>query len=216
MVLDPRVTRNGAQAGVDRLMARPMPDGLRDCAAWTSRIAVEPAAMLPGGPRALRNGSTAMVDALAGRPVPSGSCGDVAMVLALAGREAPLWGPAGVAVVRRVADAMIERARASRCDESRRNAIELRLGRHRLRPAALVPTLRALGAVGVNAGTALVRTKLATLGVTPAMLALLEHELAGEGISLGSIARPSPPLHSFAALTKDALAARLLERAGAP
>ncbi|HVV85648.1 MAG TPA: hypothetical protein VHE35_21455 [Kofleriaceae bacterium] len=215
VVLDPRVPRNGAQAGADRLMARPALKGLRDCAAWVGQIAAEPAARLPGGPRAVRNGNAAMIDAMDGRPVPGGLTDDVAMVLALAAREAPQWGPAGVAVVRRVADAMIERGRASRCDESRRNAIELRLGRYRLRPAALVPALRALGALGVDAGTAIVRAKLATLGVTPEMLGLLESELNREGISLGAIARPVPPLHSFAALTKDAVVARHLERAGA-
>ncbi|MBZ0238985.1 MAG: hypothetical protein K8M05_42130, partial [Deltaproteobacteria bacterium] len=110
-------------------------------------------------------------------------------------------------------------ARADGASEAlaRRNAVELKVGRHRLRPAiprALGAALRALGVVGLEAGSAIARVKLATLGVTPGVLGILESELNKDGMTLGALTKPAPPSHSIAALTKDALVARHLERAG--
>lgn len=222
VVLDPRVPRNCAQSGIDVLAATPPPADLASCAAWVCRVAAEPADRLPGGPRRLRSAHAALAAMTRGQPVKPALAEDVATVLALAAREAPQWGPAGVAVVERVAQAVLDldRAvhRASGDELGRRNAVELRLGRHRLRPAvprALGAALRALGVVGAEAGTAIVRAKLASLGLTPGALGVLESELAKEGLSLGPLGRPAPPPHSIAALTKQALVARHLERAGA-
>lgn len=222
VVLDPRVPRNCARSGVDVLAATPPPPDLAGAAAWVCQVAAEPADRLPGGPRRLGRAHTALAAMTRGEPIEPGIAEDVATVLALAAREAPQWGPAGVAVVDRVARAVLELDRAVRRargdDPARRNAAELRLGRHRLRPAvprALGAALRALGVVGSEAGAAVVRAKLATLGLTPDALGVLESELAKEGLSLGPLARPAPPPHSIAALTKQALVARHLERAGA-
>ncbi len=238
VVLDPRVPRNCAQSGIDGLAATPAPSDLASCAAWVCRVAAEPAYKLPGGPRRLRNGQAALVGLTKGRPVTPSLAEDVATVLALASREAPQWGPAGVGVVERVAQAVLDleravgrcgcaapscaacRGRSARADAAseHRNAIELRLGRHRVRPAiskGLTAALRALGVVGLEAGAAVARAKLATLGVTPGVLGILESELNKDGMTLGALTRPAPPSHSIGALSKDALVARHLERAGA-
>jgi transposase-like protein len=238
VVLDPRVPRNCAQSGIDILAETPAPADLTGCAAWVCRVAAEPAHKLPGGLRRLRNGQAALVDMTQGRPVAPSLADDVATVLALASREAPQWGPAGVGVVERVAQAVLDLERAvgrcacavshrGACSPSRldhdaphahRNAVELQVGRYRLRPAipkGLTAALRALGVVGLQAGTAMARVKLATLGVTPGVLGILESELNKDGMTLGGLTKPAPPPHSIAALTKDALVARHLERTGA-
>ncbi|MBE7453845.1 MAG: hypothetical protein HS111_34745 [Kofleriaceae bacterium] len=232
VVLDPRVPRNCAQSGIDVLAATPAPADLAGCTSWVCRVAAEPAGKLPGGPRRLRNAHAALAAMTRGEPVKQNLAEDVATVLALAAREAPQWGPAGVNVVERVAQAVLdlERAVGGACGcrdgaktgdsdaSGRRNAVELKVGRYRLRPAipkGLGAALRALGVVGLEAGTALARVKLATLGVTPGMLGVLESELNKDGMTLGSLTKPAPPPHSIASLTKDALVARHLERAGA-
>jgi hypothetical protein len=221
-VLDPLVPRNCAQVGIDVLAAAPAPTSLAGCATWVCRVAAEPAHKLPGGPRRLRNAQAALAGAAQGRPIQPGLAEDVATVLALAAREAPQWGPAGIGVVDRVAQAVLDLERAvggcRRGAASRRNGVELKLGRFRLRPAiprGLGAALRALGVVGLEAGSALARAKLATLGVTPGVLGVLESELNKDGLTLGALTRPAPPSHSIAALPKDALVARHLERAGA-
>jgi len=225
VVLDPRVPRNCAQSGIDVLAGTPPPTQLAGCASWVCRVAAEPAHKLPGGPRRLRNAQAALAGAAEGRPIQPNLAEDVATVLALAAREAPQWGPAGVAVVDRVAQAVLDLERAvgscgcrgtSRPDPARRNAVELKVGRYRLRPAipkGLGAALRALGVVGLDAGAAVARAKLATLGVTSNVLGILETELNKDGMTLGTLAKPAPPPHSIAALTKDALVARHLERA---
>ncbi|MBK9032139.1 MAG: hypothetical protein IPL61_12605 [Myxococcales bacterium] len=223
VVLDPRVPRNSARAGVDVAAATPLPTDLANCAAWVCGVAAEPAHQLPGGPRRLRNGQAALAAVASGTPVACGLADDVATVLALAAREAPLWGPAGLGVVDRVAKAVVELADAT--GDERRVAAEhaprnvsFRIGRYRLRPAipeAVGAVLRTLGAVGLEAGTAVARAQLASLGVTPGMLGVLERELNRDGLSLGPLGRPAPPIYSFAAMSRDALVARHLERAGA-
>lgn len=219
VVLDPRVPRNCAQAAVDVLGEKRAPSDLAGCTTWVCRVAAEPAHRLPGGPRRLRTAQAALAGAAQGLAVPPTVNEDVALVLTLAAREAPQWGPAGTEIVDRVADAVMKVQRpAVDTPEEPRNAVELRVGRHRLRPAiprALGAALRALGAFGLNAGSAVARAKLAALGITPAMLGVLESELNQDGLTIGALARPVPPPHSFAALTSDALVARHLERAGA-
>lgn len=229
VVLDPRVTRNAAQAGVDRASGAPLPGDLAASAAWACEVATEPAASLPGGVRRVRNARSALVGAGRGVPLTRALADDVALALALAAREARRWGPAGEGVVARVAQAVLELQQATRgcgrAAESERDgaagprtdsaASELRNGvRWSAMPRALTATLRALGAAGLDAGATVARLKLAALGLPPRFLGVLERELNREGLTLGPVARPTPPAYSFAALTKDAIAARTLERAG--
>jgi len=225
VVLDPRVTRNGARAGVDRLAGVALPTNLPASAAWTCAVAAEPAATLPGGARRVRNASQALLAAGRGVPMPGHLMEDVALALALAGREARRWGPAGERVVARVARAVLDLQRATQgcgrgADPAGDDAVEggeadlrngLRLGRV---PRALGATLRALGVVGLDAGSTLARAKLAALGLPARFLGVLERELNREGVTLGALGRPTPPAYSFAALTKDAILARHLEQGG--
>ncbi len=223
VVLDPRVPRNCARAGVDTLAATPLPADLAGAAAWVCAVAAEPAQQLAGGPRHLRNGQAALAAVASGAPVARGLADDVATVLALAAREAPQWGPAGVGVVDRVARAVVDLADATgdvrRAVTARgpRNA-SIRVGRYRLHPAVpevLGAVVRTLGVVGAEVVPAVARLKLASMGITPGMLGVLEQELNRDGLSLGPLARPAPPLHSFAAMSRGGLVARHLERAGA-
>lgn len=221
VVLDPRVPRNCAHAGVDVAAAVPLPTDLPTSATWVSRVAAEPTRALPGGERRMRNGAMALDAVAQGTPVPPHVADDVATVLALAAREAPQWGPAAVHVVERVARAVVELSDATRSVQTAlaapRNGMELRVGRYRLRPAipeALRAVSRTLGVVATDAVPTLVRFQLAGLGVTPRMLDVFEAELNREGLTLGPLARPAPPPHSFGALSRDALVARHLERAG--
>ncbi len=237
VVLDPRVPRNCAQAGIDTLCAKNAPENVGDCAAWICQVAAEPAQRLPGGPRRLRNARAALVATAQGVALHPSVADDVALVLALAAREAQRWGAAGVGVVERVTRAVLELQRtvlglaldSGSPDDpppaapgamplASRNAVELRVGRYRMRPAipeGLGAALRALGVVGLSAGSAVARAKLAALGMTPDMLGVLESELNRGGLSLGALAQPAPPVHAFGALSRDALVARHLERAGA-
>lgn len=228
VVLDPRVARNCAHAGVDAVVGAALPTALDESAAWVTRIAAEPLAQLPGGTRRLRNGRTALVSVAGGAPVPPSLADDAATVLALAAREATRWGDAGRAVVARVVRAVVDLADATTgrarghlqpADLDARNGLELRIGRYRLRPAVaetLRAALRTLGKVGTEVGPTMIQTTLATMGVTPPMLGIFEQELNREGLTLGPIARPAPPLHAFAALSGDAIAQRHRERAGTP
>ena len=211
VILDPRVPRNCARAGLDRLTSTPLPTHLKGCASWVCAVAAEPAERLPGGDRRLCNARVALGQFAAGRGLSPGATEDVALALTLAAHEAPQWGPEGTRVVDCVAQAILDRPAA------RRNAVELKPGRYRLRPAVpkgLGAAMRALGIVGLNAGTAMARVKLAALGVSPAMLDVFESELNKDGLTLGPLAKPLPPPFSLAALQKDALLARHLEREG--
>src|SRR5207248_9096746 len=70
VVLDPRVPRNCAQAGVDLLGASAAPASIAGCVSWLCRVAQEPAQLLPGGPRRLRNARNALTAAADGYALP--------------------------------------------------------------------------------------------------------------------------------------------------
>ncbi len=200
VVLDPRVTRNCAHAGVDAVAGTPLPTGLDASAAWVTQIAAEPLTQLPGGARRLRNGRAALATLADGAPMPPTLADDAATVLALAAREATRWGDAGRAVVARVVRAVVDLADITtggrHTDHETRNGIELRIGRYRLRPAVaetLRAALRTVGKIGADVGPPMLQAKLATMGVTPPRLGIFEQELNREGLTLGPLARPAPP-----------------------
>lgn len=220
VVLDPRVPRNAARAGLDRLTEKALPTELPTSAAWACEVAAEPAAALPGGARRVRNARQALQGAGRGVPVAADVVGDVALTLALAAREARRWGPAGEDVVGRVTRAVLElqEARRSGCarrdggahaaagDAAPRNGLHL--------PRALGAAARAIGSAALETGATFAREALGVVGVPARFLAVLERELRREGLSLGALAGPTPPPYSFAALTRRARIARELERAG--
>ena len=219
VVLDPRVPRNCAHAGLDAVTGTPLPADLAGGAAWVTRIATEPAARLPGGGRRLRNGQAALDGVAHGTPVAPPLADDTATVLALAAREAQRWGAAGAAVVARVAHAVVELAEATArvrgvlasAPSGVRNGAALSAAI----PDALRAVVRAIGALGAQAAPAALQATLVTLGITPTMLGVFERELNREGLTLGALGRPAPPVTAFAALSREALARRTLERAGA-
>lgn len=172
VVLDPRVPRNAAQAGLDLATGRRMPEALPDAVAWVCRTASEPAARMPGGDRAIRNASRALGALTVGDPIAPDDREAVATVLALARREADRWGVAAQAaraVVGRVERALIERppARNLRID---------------LDPSGLA---RAVARIGSRALSA----QLGALGLSPTVLGVVESELRREGLTLGPLAR---------------------------
>lgn len=218
VVLDPRMPRNAAWAGLDRLMEKALPTELPNCAAWACEVAAEPAAALPGGARRVRNARPALQGAGRGVPVAADVVGDVALTLALAAREARRWGPAGEDVVGRVTRAVLELQEAGRCGCARRDGgdhVANGAPRNGLRlPRALGAAARAIGSAALETGATFASEALGVVGVPARFLAVLERELQREGLSLGALARPTPPPYSFAALTQRARAARQMEGAG--
>lgn len=197
VVLDPQVTQNEAQAAVDALCGVQPPTTLNASAAWICQLAAEPARLLVGGSRAVRNARIGLQAVAQGEPLPRPIVDDVALVLALAEREARRWSADGVAVVDRVT-----RRLASRCvDPSSpvaiRNAIQLAVGRYRLRPdvsRALRAVARTLAEVAPDLAVPAAQAALASLGVPLPLLLPIERALAREGLSLGPLVSRALPL----------------------
>lgn len=215
VVLDPRVTRNAAEAGLFRIEPGPVEMSPSQAIEWVTAIAGEPARAFRRGPARVRNSHQALTGVMRGRSMSVDAAPDVAFTLALAEREARLFGPHGVAIVRcsiRALSDLEEQVGQRRCGREPRNALQLRLGRHRIRPD--IGRLSALGRVGEHIGyrigTAALRAKLASLGVTGPLLGELERELNREGLSLGPLARPAPMPGTLAAVGPDAIAGRWL------
>lgn len=227
VVLDPRVSRNALAADLFRSTQARNGDGSiaiapRELVDWIADIAREPADRFPRGDDRVRHGHRALCGLLGGRPLCIADVRDVAFVLALADRESRRWGAAGprlVATAARAVDrldqAAAERTHVRTCaarPAEHRNAPEIAIGGLHLRPDVRI--LGALGRVGGRigyaAGLEALRLKLATLGLSPPVLAAVDRELQREGLSLGPLAQPTPMLGSLAALTPQAIAGRWL------
>ena len=212
IILDPRVSRNAAEAGLFRIEeGKCLEVAPSQAVGWLVGLAEEPASRYPGGKCRLRNAREALESALRGWPVSVELAPDVAFTLALADKEAKLFGPQAVALMRCTIKALSElQGRADgRC--ARRNAPELRLGGYRIRPHAgtLGALARVGGRLGYRVGTATLQAKLASMGIPPLVIREVERELNREGLSLGALGRPPLP-GSLAAMTPDALAGRWL------
>lgn len=223
VVLDPRQSRNALAASLFRDSRarngeRPIAVTPSEAMEWIARIAIEPAAKFADGVRRAENGHSAIRAALGGQPICVGDARDVAFVLALAQRESRQWGPEGPQIVATAVRVLEELDRiAAKRWESRtcggaRNALELRFGDYRVRPD--LQLLEALGRVGGRiGGRALIETlkiKLASVGVSAPLLTSVERELNREGRSLGALSAPPAPIGTFAALTPEAIAGRIL------
>ncbi len=190
VVLDPQVTQNEAQAAVDVQCGLAPPTTASGSAAWVCRVAAEPARLVVGGERAVRNASVGLSAAARGTALPRSLVDDVALVLALAEREAARWGPAGAEVVDRVTRGL---ATCGPGLGALRNAIELAVGRYRIRPdvsRALRAVARTLAEVAPDVAIPAAQVALASLGVTPSLLAPVERALNREGLTLGPLALP--------------------------
>jgi hypothetical protein len=216
VVLDPAFQRNALRAAVFKLATRNgsarvalTPNHAVD---WIASIAMDPARRFKDGEARVRNGHRALCSVLAGRPVAPRDTRDVVFVLALAEREARMFGRPGRCIVETTARAV------DRLDRDavfgRRNAVELRLGKVRVRPNTklLSALARVGGRIGYKAGIAALREKVAALGVVAPMLYAFESELNREGLSLGPMAQPPPMRGTLAALTPPAIAGRWLAR----
>jgi len=203
--LDPRIPRNALKAGLFRMNdSAPLVRNLspEHTLGWILDVASEPARTRPNGPCRLRNARRAMDAVLNGRaPTRNGSL-DLGFALALADKAAEAFGPCGQEIVRLGALA-IRQALAP----APRNLISLRIGGRTIRPdlRVLGKVGRVAGRLGLKVGTELVRTKLASLGLGPEVIAAVEDELRVEGLTLGALAEPPPQPGTLASLTTHAL-----------
>ena len=215
VVLDPRVRRNAARAGLFRLRrlrngGAPVAMTPADAIDWIAELAAEPARHFVGGLQRVRIGQRTMHDLVAGRLVPPGAVADIAFVLALADHEARLFGPPGRCVVHATARAID--SLDGEATELPRNGRGVRIGPYRVRPSLspLSKLARVGGHLGYRVGVAALREKLALLGLEPGALRWLEAELNREGLSLGPLSQPPPMAGTLAAVTPDVMAGRWL------
>lgn len=216
VVLDPRVRRNVAQAGVFRLGRRrngnaPVELTPAQAIDWIADLAMEPARHFAGGLVRVEVGRAAMHALLNGAAIAEDDIAHVAFVLALADHEARLFGRPGEQVLRTTARALDELDGAEAA--APRNAGPgLRFGRTRVRPNK--PLLGALarvgGRVGYQIGVAAMREKLAAMGVAAPLLMAVESELNREGLTLGAIAAPPPMPGTLAAVAPTTVLGRTL------
>jgi len=197
VVLDPQVTQNEAQAAIDALCGALPPTTPSASAAWVCQLAAEPARLLVGGPRAVRNARTGLQALAHGEPLARALVDDVALVLALAEREARRWSDDGIAVVDRVTRRLALLCVDSTSPVAIRNAIQLAIGRYRLRPdvsRALRAVAHTLAEVAPEIAIPAAQAALASLGVPPPLLFPLERALNREGLTLGPLVSRTPPV----------------------
>lgn len=216
VILDPRVRRNVAAAGLFKLGRRRNGQGRvtmtpAEAIDWLAELAMEPARCFPGGVARVEGGREAMHDLLAGAPLDDGDVADIAFVLALADHESRLFGPTGRRVLTcttRAMDALDGQVTGAR----RNGGPGVRVGGYRVRPDAAVlgRLARVGGRLGYRVGVAALRERLATLGVAPGVLSTLEAELNREGLSLGPLGAPPPMPGTLAAVTPEAALGRWL------
>lgn len=204
VVLDPRVTQECLDCGIAVNTKGPVAIEPRNAIAWVVDMATQGIGNLRNGPSQLYVGKNAIRRLVDDGDVPARREIDaMGLLFALAERAAHRYGTRAVAIVRTVSRAIADVLDAVL---ERRNA-HVNLGGLRFdTPAWLDDTASALGHVGVDVGSAVLRHKLDALdiaglvglpGGTAGILGLLEHELGAKGRTLGSLARP-PELTTFA------------------
>ncbi len=202
--------RNGACSGPMVLTPMQAIDWIADLA----RARVEP---LPGMARHVNRGHRAMRAALLMLPICVADAQAVALVLALAEREARSYGMPAVKVVHSTARALdaIDRVAAERQTTSTRNfaplaSLALGMLNNKDVQSWLGAVTRVGGRVLGGAGVEVLKSQLASVGVSQPILSAFEKELNREGLSLGAISKPSPMPGSLDAMTPQALAGRWL------
>jgi hypothetical protein len=192
VILDPRVSRNALGCGVALLAEGPIAIDPRAAIAWTTELAEVGATAVRNGPSRV-HGARNAIYRLVDRGIPPANEHEVDLIgwlLSVAERVAREYGPRALAIVRSTAQAL-----ANLADEAlaraRRN-VSLEIAGRTLRPAPWTSALaRIAGRVGVQVGTNVLTAKLAALGVGADTVRVLSHELAAEGVNLGtqSVAR---------------------------
>jgi hypothetical protein len=210
VILDPSVPRNAVYAALAEMDEEPMPTSPRDMAEWTAQLAEVEAAQVRntgtcGGDHAsgpfIRQARDSMMRVLDGKaPTSREEVERIARMLSLAEQAAERYGARAMAIVRAtvqlvsdLADETIARARQKAAAEPPRN-LSLDIGGLRLRPAPWTAGLvKVAGRVGVRAGAMAARVKLASLGIPPDLITLMEDELRSAGVDLGPPAPVASP-----------------------
>ncbi|MCE9576286.1 MAG: hypothetical protein K8W52_24265 [Deltaproteobacteria bacterium] len=202
VILDPRVTAECLECGLASEAPGPMAITPREAIEWTAQLAEEGAAPVRNGPSRVRKARNAM-QRLADTGVAPGAdeIDAIGWVLALAERVAKKYGARAIAIVRSTAQAIADLADdAIARSRQERNADLARLmyRHHRSHGQPWVAGLARVAArVGTDVGAVALRTKLAMVGISPAMIDAVERELNREGLSLGPLAKPSPVFATF-------------------
>jgi hypothetical protein len=203
--LDPRIARNALLADLFQSLPLGIRFSPREAIDWVASIASERAAAEVGGLERVRAAHEAMHALLDGVVLDDRDLDDVAYTCALALQEAVHFGAAGRALIRetiRTVGARLRPAPAVHPHRPRsRNA--LRVGRTKIQPNwKFLGALGRVGArVGVDVGRIALHGQLASIGLTPPVLSILEHEFNREGISLGPLAPQAPSLGALALLS---------------
>jgi hypothetical protein len=205
---DAEPTRNGT-------CARPMvftPEQAIDWISDLARARVEP---LPGMLPHVNRGHRAMREVLLMVPICVADAQSVALVLALAEREARAHGMPAVKVVHSTARAIdaIDRLAAERASVPARNinpfaSLALGVLNNKDLQSWLGAVTRVGGRILGGAGVQVLKSQLASVGVSQPVLSAFEKELNREGLTLGPLSRPSPMPGSLDAMTPQALAGR--------
>ena len=206
----PSGARNAAFAGPMVLTPVQAIDWIADLA----RARVEP---LPGMARHVNRGHRAMRSVLLMIPICMADAQAVALVLALAEREARSYGMPALKVVHSTARALdaIDRLAAEHTTEQTRNfaplaSLALGMLNNKDVQSWLGAVTRVGGRVLGGAGVEVLKSQLASVGVSQPILSAFEKELNREGLTLGAISKPSPMPGSLDAMTPQALAGRWL------
>jgi hypothetical protein len=225
--LNPEMPNNAIESGLSEGIRNAAPMSLSESVEWSTTIAEEPAGAWPGGERRVRNARESLRAMQVGSPLTGDTMADVAFTLALAAREATRWGAAGREVVRATMRALctlqeqlVDRATLDPLlpEKPATRVVPSSHARNGLDPAiskGLRSLVRSAGRIGERAvdrygDTALAAAGLylAGVGLTPAMLLLVEKELRDEGMTLGALAKPAPKPGTVAAVTPVGRAAR--------
>jgi hypothetical protein len=199
VILDPRVPRNCLDCGIALAAEGPVAVSPRDAVEWTAQLAEQGAAATRNGPGKMhraRNAMTRLVDQ--GVPPSSHEIEGIAWLLALAEQVAQRYGGRAIAIVRSTAQAVADLAEEAIAKTARN--VSVTIAGTRLEPAPWVSALaRITGRVGATAGMTALRIKLASMGVPPHLVNLVEQELQAEGLDVGTFGvpqrrSPRPPM----------------------
>lgn len=202
VILDPRVPRNCLDCGVAALKSGPVTIEARDAIEWTAQLAEAGAANVRNGPSRVRRARNAVMELVEHGSAPASPevVETVGWMLALAEKMARRYGARAVQIVRTTAQAIADLADEALA-RSQRN-LSLEIGGMRLEPAPWMSGLaRIAGRIGVDVGAVALRAKLASMGIGPDVVGLVEEELNREGLTLGTLAKPPklPTLENFVA-----------------
>jgi hypothetical protein len=204
VILDPRVPRNCLDCSVALAKQAPVPVDAHDAIEWTTQLAEVGAASIRNGPSRVRKARNAIIELVDNgvAPADAATIDLMAWLLALAEKVARTYGSRAVAIVRSTAQAIADLADEALARAQRNIALEI--GNLRLEPPAWASQLAMVaGRVGVGVGAAALRAKMASYGIGPEMVGLVEEELNREGFTLGRLAHP-PQLPTFATMQKRA------------